>query len=268
MLDEDEGGMRVHLVSTEEVSLTVDGIRLVGELYLPGGSDRGPALCICHGIPANGSPDPTDKGYSLLAEEFCSHGFAVLIFNFRGSGRSGGNFDMMGWTRDLHGAVDLLCGLDMVDKAQVSIMGFSGGAAAAVYCAARDNRISALVTCACPTGFLNITDFKRIEDFVKHCREIGIIRDRDFPPSVEEWGNGFVEISPIEWIDRISPRPLLILHGAEDTTVDPDHARSLYDKAGEPKEISIIEGGGHKLRLNKKTVATALAWLKSINGLS
>lgn len=219
-------------------------------------------------MPAKRTPDATDRGYPLLAERFSKDGFVSFIFNFRGTGESEGNFDMPGWTRDLKAAIDYLSQLDAVDKSRLSLMGFSGGAMASVYCAARDKRISSVVACACPARFFDISEFSRIEEFLAHCRQVGIIRDSNFPPSVESWARGFDEVRPVKWIYKISPRPLLIIHGESDQTVPVSHAWELYHKAKEPKEISIIPGAEHKLRLSEPAMNTALAWLKKVNGLA
>ncbi|UCG84499.1 MAG: alpha/beta fold hydrolase [Dehalococcoidia bacterium] len=252
----------------ERTIIEVDGLRLNAEVHYPGGLGPHPALCICHGVPAKRTPDPTDRGYGLLAEKYSSHGFVTLIFNFRGSGESEGNFDIVGWTRDLKAATDYLYDLDKIDRSRLSLMGFSGGAATVIYCAARDQRVSSVVSCACPARFFDISEFSMIEEFLGNCRQVGIIRDSDFPPSVEEWAQGFAEVSPLNWIDRIAPRPIFIVHGANDETINPSHAQRLYEKAGKPKDIAIMEGGVHKLRLSEAAVDAALSWLKKVNGLA
>lgn len=249
-------------------SLQVDGIKLAAEVYIPSGKGQHPALCICHGVPAKRVPDPADRGYPLLAQRFSSEGFVSLIFNFRGTGESEGNFDMMGWTRDLKVAIDYLCKLDGVDKSRLSVMGFSGGAMASVYVGANDERITSVVACACPARFFDISEFSKVEEFLAHCRQVGIIRDSNFPPSVKEWVKGFERVKPLNWIHRISPRPLLIVHGDNDLTVPVSHAWELYNKAKEPKEISIIKGAEHKLRLSEPAMSAALAWLKKVNGMA
>lgn len=254
-------------VSSRRVSLEADGLRLVAEIYLPRGKGPHPAVCICHGVPAKRVPDSTDRGYPLLAERFCNEGFISFIFNFRGTGGSEGDFDMLGWTRDLKAAIDYLSQLAEVDKSRLSLMGFSGGAMASVYVAANDRRITSVVACACPARFFDISEFSRVEEFLAHCRQVGIIRDSSFPPSVDKWAKGFELVSPIKWIQRISPRPLLIVHGESDQTVPPSHAWELYNKAKKPKEISIIPGAEHKLRLSEPAMSAALTWLKKVNGL-
>jgi dipeptidyl aminopeptidase/acylaminoacyl peptidase len=255
-------------VSPKRVKLEVDGLRLAAEVYSPSGKGTYPALCICHGVPAKRTPDPTDKGYPVLAERFCREGFVAFIFNFRGTGESEGNFDMLGWTRDLKAAIDYLFQLKTVDKSRLSLMGFSGGAMASVYCAANDKRVSSIVACACPARFFDISEFNRIEEFLAHCRQVGIIRDNNFPPSLKEWARGFDEVSALKWIHKISPRPLLIVHGDRDQTVPLSHARELYNKAEEPKDIFIIPGAEHRLRLSEPAMSAALAWLKKVNGIA
>src|SRR5262249_48879316 len=46
-------------------------------------------------------------------------------------------------------------------------------------------------------------------------------------------------------IDRIPPVPLLIAHGTADWLVPPDHARTLFERAGEPKSLVMLEGALH-----------------------
>jgi dipeptidyl aminopeptidase/acylaminoacyl peptidase len=249
-------------MEVREIRLKSDGLELVGELHIPSGDEVHPALCICHGLPAT-PPDPTDRGYTLLAQRFCHTGFATLIFNFRGAGRSEGNLDLLGWSRDLQAALDFLYNLEEVDKTRFCLLGFSGGAAVSVYTAAHDPRVSTVVTCACPADFRSLSQRETPLDTIQRFRQIGSIRDKDFPPSIEEWQKGFETISPIKWIDKISPRPLLLVHGDADELIPLEHARKLYQKAKEPKELKIMPGARHRMRLEKAAMAFVLDWLKA-----
>jgi dipeptidyl aminopeptidase/acylaminoacyl peptidase len=249
-------------MEVKEIRLKVDGLELFGELNVPSGDKRHPALCICHGIPAV-PPDPTDRGYTLLAQRFCHVGFITLIFNFRGAGRSEGNLDILGWSRDLQAALDFLYNLKEVDKTCFCLLGFSGGAAVSVYTTAHDPRVSSVVTCACPADFRSLSQREVPLDTIQRFRQIGTIRDKDFPPSIEEWQKGFETISPIKWIDKISPRPLLLVHGDADELIPLEHAHRLYQKAKEPKELKIIPGARHKVRLEKAAMDFVLDWLKA-----
>jgi dipeptidyl aminopeptidase/acylaminoacyl peptidase len=247
-----------------EFNLTLDSLNLPGQVYIPETSKRPcPALCLCHGMPS-GQPGPSDdRGYPGLAERFCASGFITLIFNFRGAGPAQGNLDMMGWTRDLKAAIDYLASLEEVDKSRLHLLGSSAGAAVSVYVAANDSRVSSLVTLACPAEFGFMTDKQRARATIDHFRSIGVIRDKDFPPSVDEWLEGFNAVAPLRWIGKISPHPLLLIHGDKDDLVPVEHARRLYELAGEPKELVIIPDAGHRLRLEEKAIATALDWLKA-----
>ncbi len=72
---------------------------------------------------------------------------------------------------------------------------------------------------------------------------------------------GFKTVKPIDYIDKIAPRPLLIIHGDKDETVPVAHAGQLYDKAGSPKEMTILSGAGHRLRMDERAVKAALDWM-------
>ncbi|MDH5696261.1 MAG: alpha/beta fold hydrolase [Dehalococcoidia bacterium] len=244
------------------IVLEVDGLNIIGQFYLPAGKMPYPTVCVCHGIPA-GIPAPNDRGYALLAEQICRQGFAVLIFNFRGTGDSGGNLDILGWIRDLKAAIDYLSALPEVDKSRLWLLGFSGGAAVSICVASQDNRVSSVVSCACPAEFTFFTKADEPQSLIDHFRSIGAIRDDDFPHSAEEWLSGFELVSPIKYVAGIAPRPLLLVHGSKDETVEVSHAYKLYERAGEPKKIIIVDGAEHRLRQNDRAMAIVLDWLKS-----
>lgn len=257
-------GPNLPRLDPQEIALEVEGLRLAGALFLPPGEGPHPSLTLCHGIPRGGPPAPGEPGYPDLARHLCAQGLAVLIFNFRGAGESQGNFDILGWARDLGAAVDYLWARKDLDRGRLYLLGSSAGGAVATYVAARDRRISGLVTLAAPAHHGR---FRDPEAFLHQARRIGIIRDPGFPASVEEWLQGFQEVSPERWAGLISPRPLLILHGDRDEVVPVDNAHRIYRAAGEPKELAIIPGAGHRLRLDPRAVERALAWLQEKAGL-
>ena len=75
--------------------------------------------------------------------------------------------------------------------------------------------------------------------------------------------DNFKQINPIKHISRISPIPLLLVHGDQDDLVDVSHAHQLYAEAKEPKTLRIISGTGHRLRLNTEAMNMVIEWLKS-----
>jgi fermentation-respiration switch protein FrsA (DUF1100 family) len=54
------------------------------------------------------------------------------------------------------------------------------------------------------------------------------------------------ESDPLRWVDKIAPRALFLIHGEEDPYVAVEDVRRLYDAAGEPKELWIAPGAGHR----------------------
>jgi fermentation-respiration switch protein FrsA (DUF1100 family) len=245
-------------------TLKVDNLNLPGEVYFPETTRKPcPALCLCHGIPSGQPASSGDTGYPGLAQKFCAAGFISLIFSFRGAGEAQGNLDMLGWTRDLMAAIDYLSSLHEVDKSRLYLLGSSAGAAVSVYVAASEPRISSLVTLACPAEFSFLTDERQARATIDHFRGIGVIKDADFPLSVNNWLDGFSTVSPLRWINKISPRPLLLIHGEKDDLVPVEHANKLFEKAGEPKKLVIVPGAGHRLRVEHKAVNAALDWLKA-----
>jgi uncharacterized protein len=245
---------------TLPVSFVSDGLRLAGELHLPSGSGVHPGLVICHGIPAVAF-NPEDRGYRDLAERFAMAGFTTLLFNFRGTGLSEGDFDLPGWTRDITAALDHLSTVEAADVTRLFLMGFSGGAAAGICHAAGDMRVAGVVSCASPAHFDDLIDGDALHACISRWREIGILRDPSFPRNLDEWTSGFRTTAPENHIARIAPRPLLILHGDADDVVPVTHARQLFSVAGEPKQLVILPGGAHRLRVDERAMSIAMEWL-------
>lgn len=64
--------------------------------------------------------------------------------------------------------------------------------------------------------------------------------------------------SPIFWINRISPVPLLIIHGTQDEINLPYHSQRLFDAAAEPKELWLVDVKGHPAALTDKATQRRL----------
>jgi uncharacterized protein len=46
-------------------------------------------------------------------------------------------------------------------------------------------------------------------------------------------------------VDRIAPRPLLLVHGDSNDRHSPDESRPLHERAGGNSELVMLEGSGH-----------------------
>lgn len=53
-------------------------------------------------------------------------------------------------------------------------------------------------------------------------------------------------VSPIQAVARLTPRPLLILHGKRDRVVHHSDARMLHAAAGHPKALHMMPRSGHR----------------------
>jgi fermentation-respiration switch protein FrsA (DUF1100 family) len=53
------------------------------------------------------------------------------------------------------------------------------------------------------------------------------------------------QVEPLRYIGRLSPRPVMIVHGLKDTVVDPRDATLLYNAAADPKELWLIPDADH-----------------------
>jgi len=57
------------------------------------------------------------------------------------------------------------------------------------------------------------------------------------------------KMRPIDIVSKVSPVPVLFMHGEKDWLIKPEHSRRLFDMAKEPKALSIIKDGGHAERI-------------------
>jgi pimeloyl-ACP methyl ester carboxylesterase len=161
-------------------------------------------------------------------------GFNVLLFDFRGRGRSGTAPISMGlWERsDLDAALDLVT--RRIEGARIGLLGYSMGAVVAVYGGA-DPRVRALVLDSCFTSFREVLE----EMASREARRFmgGRIDGRAFLPAMEWWHRrrgkpAFAEVAPIQVAKGLSSKPVLVIQGDRDATVPPAHGERLAAEAG------------------------------------
>lgn len=247
-------------IREETFRVVHEGINIRGFWYLKKDLDRAPVLIILHGIP-RAKPPSGDNSYRDMARLFAGEGFLSIVFNFRGTGISEGDIGMAGWSRDLDGVIAFARGLSNADLDHTALLGFSAGASVAIYAAAHDPKISAVVSASSPSEYTFAQSAMTAAGWVELFREIGLIRSPDFPGSIREWEAEFDLVSPLKWVDLISPRPTLFIHGEEDEVIPVEHARSLFEKAGRPKDLVLIPGGKHRLRVDQRAIDVAMKWL-------
>ena len=240
-------------------SFTSGSLRLVAHLARPPFvPSRPPGLVLCHGYPAGvaggaGSANTFPELADRIATEV---GWVVLTFNFRGAGGSEGDFSLGGWDEDLHAAIDHLHSTGGVDGVWLAGFGTGGGLAVCAGSTAPDVRgVAAL---AAPADFDDWADHPR--RLLQHSRELGLIKDRTFPRSFDAWVGELRRLRPFECARDLAPRPLLIVHGADDESVPHFDGRVVADAHGSA-EVRIVAGAGHRLRHDPRAVAILLGWL-------
>lgn len=49
-------------------------------------------------------------------------------------------------------------------------------------------------------------------------------------------------------VENLAPRPLLLVHGLDDTVLLPQASEDIYSRAREPRHLALVPGAGHALR--------------------
>jgi len=187
-----------------------------------------------------GSKDPDLKYVPWLREA----GYNCLLFDFRGHGRSEGDYTSFGYheRKDLLGAIDFLSGKGVL---KVGVLGFSLGGAVGISTAAECDEIVAVVA---DGAFVELP-----RTLARGARERGFPKwlVRPLGPFIlwlagRRVGADLTESEPLRHVHRIAPRALFVIHGEDDPYISVDDARRLYDRAGEPKELWIAQGAGHR----------------------
>lgn len=214
---------------------TVDGLTLTG-WHIP--SRNRATIILQHGWHANSSS--MRKAAMILAK----HGYGVLLVDFRGQGQSEGDIVSLGLneTKDSDAAVQFVLQRADTDKDKIGLLGNSMGAATGILATAHNPDIHALAVEGA---------FAELRDEVA----VGIQVQTPLPPrpldaifiwfAERQTGMKLGMIAPVDHISAISPRPVLIMHGADDQRVFPESAQRLFAAAGEPKELWIAPGAAH-----------------------
>ncbi len=220
-------------------------------------------LVLCHGFPADPAPRSAGRGYQQLADRLAADtGWVVLTFSFRGTSESTGNFSLGGWLADLKVAIEVLLSSGTVDA--VWLCGFAAGGALAICAAGEDSRVRGVAAFSAPADFADrASDARR---FVSQARAVGVIHDEDFPPDLDAWAKELREIQPLRLIARIPPRPILLVHGANDEVVTVLDARALADAADAQVELRVLPGAAHRLRHDPRAIALLIGWLDRQGG--
>jgi putative redox protein len=217
-------------------------------------------VVLCHGFPV-GSDSAARVGTNLasLADRLAAESeWRVLVGCLRGVGESDGDFSLDGWYADLQRLVDH--GADLARGGGVWVIGFGTGGALGLCVAADDGRVRGA---ACLGSQATFADWANdVRGMVEYARRVGVIRDPGFPPDQRQWAAAFTALRPDEAAAKIAPRPLLLVHGADDEEVPVADGRILAEAAGPSAELRVLQGAGHRLRADPRAVALLAGWLE------
>jgi len=261
----------------EPVQFASGGGRIAGLLHLPDDYRRGerrPAFLVLHGFGSR----KESEGMKIAAELFASLGYVALRFDFRGCGESEGargRVICMEQVEDARAALQFLMTRNEVDPGRIAIYGHSFGAAVAVYAAGVERRFAACISTGgwgdgqkkfrkqheSPQAWSRFEamlaegrrrarkgesmlvpryDIVPIKPALRHNVAPGSILE--FPFEVVE---SMLAFRANDVVGGIAPRPLLLMHPANDSVTPTEQSVDLFLHAGQPTDLHLVAGTDH-----------------------
>jgi alpha-beta hydrolase superfamily lysophospholipase len=244
-----------------------------------------------HGFGAN-----KDGGPAWVCRQFEQWGYVALRFDFRGCGDSEGLRGRVIPTEevaDARSAVRYLATRHDVHPAAIALCGSSLGGGVAVQAAALDPAVAAVIVengvangermirsmhnaqswskfrklldeaAQDPTGAAKRT-IHRFDIFeMAKPLQANLTSNKSLMEFTADTALGFFMFRPEEFAERVSPRPLLILHSARDTVTKYEEAFSFVRHAKSPVELHLLDGTDHFMFVNpdRRVAATLWEWL-------
>lgn len=263
----------------ESIRFFSDGQRLDGEFWHPPSSTYSAVVIPCSGYLGLKALQP-----ARFARALVPRGYACLCFDYRGFGFSDGERGRLfpgEQIEDIRAAVDYLCSRDDTVECPLVLLGWGLGGALVIAEAAHDSRVAAVVALnAIADGYRTTRALhddaswaalmERLErDRVERLRygrsalipafelvplrgstrdyvQTELYKDSAFGvPVTCHASEQLLRFSVEHLVGRIAPRPLFLAHGAANDLYPPEEAQRLYDLAGEPRELHLLEGAGH-----------------------
>jgi len=182
--------------------------------------------------------------FKAIADAF-SEEHDVIAFDFRGHGESSGLFT---WTASEQKDLRAITAYAKENHyAKIGVIGFSLGAVVALIEAGCQKNIDSVIAVSPPADLGNI-DYHFWEEEMWEDLKLNLgVKGRG--KGVRPGNPSLEKIQPLDIVDKISPVPLLFIHGEKDWLIKPIHSQRLFEKAKDPKALTIIKGGGHAERM-------------------
>jgi pimeloyl-ACP methyl ester carboxylesterase len=221
--------------------VTADGVP-IDTVHLPGPAGpaaAGPGIVLAHGFTGSWQR-PAVWNAATRLRRFGG----VICFDFRGHGRSGGASTI--GDREIQD-VDVAVGYAReLGYERIATVGFSMGASVVLRHAGLIGGADAVVSISGPGRwyYKGTRPMRLVHLAIEHRAGRMFARSRlGTRISGGRWET--VPVPPADAAARISPVPLLIVHGDRDAFFPVDHARQLYAAARDPRELWIVPGYGH-----------------------
>lgn len=226
---------------------------LVGLLCMPKKRNP-PAILMVHGF----GVDKDECGAFVEASKLlCENGFAVLRFDFRGSGESEGKHEDMavtGEVSDLKKAIDFFL-KQKIDKKRLGLLALSHGAAVSTVC--NDKRIRAFAfwypVWDFKTTFIDknyhYRKYRLTDNELKELKSKKIVKlkNTNLKIGIKLWSE-WNKINLSKYFKNIRI-PILVLHGDADTHVPFDVTRKLFELLPfantRKQQFKVIKGAEH-----------------------
>lgn len=235
--------------------LTSDGVPLSAS-YTPSAEP----LCfvLAHGFTGSWQRPAMMRAAAVFAE----HG-GVVSFDFRGHGRSGGRSTV--GDLEIHDIEAAVAWARSRGHTRIATVGFSMGASVVVRHAALVGGVDAVAAISGPARwyYRGTTPMRRVHWVIE--RRTGRLFSRVvLRTRIADEGWDPIPPAPHEVVEKISPTPLLVVHGDADAYFPVEHAHQLFEAAGEPKELWLEAGFGHAENAASAALLDRIAgWLAS-----
>jgi fermentation-respiration switch protein FrsA (DUF1100 family) len=214
---------------------SAEGDHLVGGWFLPN-EGATTTILVCPGF-------RTRKSDILgISAHLWKAGHNVLIFEYYGHGTTAGTPVTLGY-REIHDFLGAVAyAKERAPQTRLGVIGYSMGASIAIMCSARSPEIEAVISDSAFASHWGVVDYNLRRAYLWPSSLFVWIADQ-----LMGWRAGyhFKEVEPLRDIERIAPRPILLIQGGKDSIIDPHDATLLYNKAGEPKELWFMPDVDH-----------------------
>jgi len=212
---------------------TADAIRLHG-WWLPAQNENLGTIVFLHGNAENISTHISSVAW------LPANGYNVFLFDYRGYGLSQGQPDLAGLHQDVEAALSWIKQYPQASS-KIILFGQSLGASLAVTSLAESAHREIIQALIIDSGFTGYRDIAR-----EKLANFWLTWPIQWPLSLLI-NNRY---QPLKQIARISPIPVLIIHGTADQIIPIQHAKRLHAAAKEPKQLWLIPNGKHIQSMN------------------